>query len=592
MTDTKAHPPSTGEALMEVTFGGHSMCGTKARNDDAFAAHIPPSKHARRMKGAVACIADGISVSDRSHLASQLAVTQFIDDYFSTPDSWGVEEAASRVLRALNDWLCSQSRHNQTSAMVTTFSSVIIKSTSLHVFHVGDSRIFRIRGRTIEPITRDHSLNLGSNDSVLTASLGMDPRLAVDYSCLDLEVGDIILLATDGVTNTLSPAKLLAHLGDAAASLDVIAQTICEAALENGSADNLTCGLARIDSLPIESINEAHQRVQTLKIPPVMQPGNSIDGYKVLSVLHNGTRSHIYKVKCDITDENYILKVPSLNFQDDPVYLDAFIREQWVGRRLNHPGLMRVFPARGDSPFLYLVSEHIKGQTLRQWMLDNPTPALSDMRDIIGQVITALRKMHRMGMVHRDIKPENIMITPQGDIKIIDFGAVSVAGMDDISSPIREARAVGSVNYSAPELIMDIKGRAQSRSQADIYALGVLAYELLTGKRPYSDKSKARRKLASYAMWQYRSARQRRRDIPDWVDLALEKACAPNPEKRYLAMSEFWEDLTRPSRDAKRQKAHAPLLERNPLAFWKGLALLSLGLSGFLLFLLLQTNAG
>ena len=172
MTEIKQPEAKTG---LRLDMGGHSLRGVKLRNDDAFAAHIPTSKQARQMKGGVACIADGISVSDRSHLASQLSVTQFIDDYFSTPDSWSVEEAASRVLRALNDWLCSQSRHNQTSAMVTTFSSVIIKSTSLHVFHVGDSRIYRIRGRNIEQVTRDHSLNISNNDSVLTASLGMGP---------------------------------------------------------------------------------------------------------------------------------------------------------------------------------------------------------------------------------------------------------------------------------------------------------------------------------------------------------------------------------------------------------------------------------
>ncbi len=589
MTEIKQPEAKTG---LRLDMGGHSLRGVKLRNDDAFAAHIPTSKQARQMKGGVACIADGISVSDRSHLASQLSVTQFIDDYFSTPDSWSVEEAASRVLRALNDWLCSQSRHNQTSAMVTTFSSVIIKSTSLHVFHVGDSRIYRIRGRNIEQVTRDHSLNISNNDSVLTASLGMDPRLAVDYSCLDLEDGDIILLATDGVTDSLSPSSLLAHARAEKLSLDDIAQNICDSALKAGSMDNLTCGLVRIESLPVENIDEAHQRVKTLKIPPVMQAGNTIDGLKILSAMHMGTRSHIYKVKCEQSGENFVLKAPSLNFQDDAVYLDGFIREQWVGRRLIHPGLMHVYPARDDSPFLYILSEHIQGQTLRAWMQDNPKPALSEVRDIIGQVITALRKLHRMGMVHRDIKPENIMITPQGDVKIIDFGTVSVAGMEDINSPLREQRAVGSVNYCAPELVMEAGERARSRTQADIYALGILCYELLTGKRPYSDKAKARHKLSGYAMWHYRPAPQIRSDVPDWVDGALEKACAPNPQKRYGVMSEFWEDLSRPNRTAIRRNNRGPLLERNPIVFWKGLALLSLGLSGFLIFLLLQTNAG
>ena len=563
-------PGQLVNASLALRFGGYSDGGVKSRNDDAFAAHLPESKYARQMKGAAICIADGISVSDRSYLASQLAVTQFIDDYFATPEGWGVEECASKVLRALNDWLSAQSRHNQTSAMVTTFSAAIVKSKSLHVFHVGDSRIYQMRAGRMTQITRDHSMAFSKDNVVLTSALGMDARLSMDYSRLDVEVGDILLFTTDGVSNVLSTEAMAqaASLENSSNGLDDIAQSICDLALSKGSEDNVTCGIAVIDSLPAEDMAEAFQRVQAQKIPPVLNPGNKIDGLEVLSVIHSGTRSHIYKVRSLETDDIYVLKAPSANFADDPVYLNGFIREAWVGRRLNHPGLMKIFPAQEKTPFLYILCEPVRGQTLRAWMMENSSPSLGEVRDILSDIISALRVMHRMGMVHRDLKPENIMITHQGQVKIIDYGTVQVAGMKDSSTPIMETHAVGSVNYSAPEMVL----RQKATVQSDIFSLGVIAYEMLAGQRPFKDKSSHSKRPSGLGDWQYEGLHVKRPDLPRWVDAALQTACAASCSPRYSVMSEFLEDLKRPGTKARQLETSAALLERNPVAFWKGLS--------------------
>ena len=581
MNTTLEHISNTPKAQnvsapLSVSFGGHSTAGIKTRNDDAFAAHMPNSKYTRQLKGAVACIADGVSVSDRSHIASQLAVTQFIDDYFATPESWNVETCASKVLRALNDWLSAQSRHNQTSAMVTTFSAVVLKSKSLHIFHVGDSRIYRLRRGEIKQLTRDHAMNFSKDNTVLTSALGMDTRLMVDYSQHDAQVGDVILLTTDGLTSFLPPAVLTDTLSSTLTQYDTLeaaTKAICDIALTAGSDDNITCGLMRVYSLPHENIDEAHARVQRQKIPPVMKSGNIIDDYKIISVLKSGTRSHLYRVECQKTQKDYILKAPSKNFENDPVYLEGFIREQWVGRRLDHPGLMKVLPGRENSDFLYLICELIRGYDLRDWMGENPNPPLSKVREIIGDIIQALRAMHRMGMVHRDIKPENIMMTHEGDIKIIDYGTVQVAGIDEISSPIVEDHAVGSVNYSAPEFVLGAKATTQS----DIYSLGVIAYEMLAGQRPYRDKAAATKRPTGLDDWNYVSLKTKRTDLPNWACYAIEKACEKNPDNRYQVMSAFIEDLTKPADWTRQKESSSALLETNPVAFWKGLSLTLMG---------------
>jgi len=201
-------------------------------------------------------------------------------------------------------------------------------------------------------------------------------------------------------------------------------------------------------------------------------------------------------------------------------------------------------------------------------MVENPKPSLAEVRDLLSEIISSLRVMHRMGMVHRDIKPENIMITHQGQVKIIDFGTVQVAGMSDNQSPIEELCAVGSVNYSSPELVL----QRPVTTKTDIFSLGVIGYELLAGRRPYKDKSKSNLRPTSLADWSYTSLKSTRPDLPLWVNYALKTACAGNATRRYPVMSEFLEDLTRPSVKAKHMENSAGLIERNPLAFWKGLS--------------------
>src|SRR5262245_47196831 len=131
---------------LSIAYGGYTTVGVKERNEDAFAA-ILPTEQVRHTKGALASIADGVSCSDNEQIASQTAVGTFIQDYLSTPETWDVKTSASRVLSSLNSWLYYQgqsalTRHN---GFVTTFSTVIFKSTTLHILHCGDSRIYRLR---------------------------------------------------------------------------------------------------------------------------------------------------------------------------------------------------------------------------------------------------------------------------------------------------------------------------------------------------------------------------------------------------------------------------------------------------------------
>lgn len=559
-------PLSEGDPILETEFGGYSTAGTKARNEDAFAARQPEGGE-RIYKGIVACIADGVSCSENAQQASTTSVTDFIQNYYSTPDTWAVKHAAARVLSSLNSWLFyhgqqSSTRHN---GLVTTFTGVICKSTTAHIFHAGDSRIYRWRKGQLEQLSRDHTHHQGAGRSFLTRALGMDNHLEVDYFQADLQAGDVLLLSTDGLHGFLRDREISDLLKIDYISLEACARHLVNEALEAGSDDNVSCLLVRIKQLPLDTIDEVHRKLTQQVIPPVLQVGHKLDDYEVLRVLHSGTRSHVYVVKHPQQQSKRVLKAPSPNFAEDVQYLEGFIREQWVGQRINSPSVMKIFARPPETPFLYHLCEYIEGTTLRQWLIDHPRPSLEKIREITAGIIAAVRVFQRMGMVHRDIKPENLIIDERGRVRLIDFGTVQVDSLDEIYTPLQEEVPVGSVDYIAPEYLHGEKGT----HAADIFSLGVIIYEMCTGHLPFKTDAIKQHQPQRYMDWQYISARHWRPELPLWLDLTLQKACNPNPANRYQVMSELQADLSKPNAALVDVHQRAPLLQRNPVLFWK-----------------------
>ncbi|ELR67433.1 Serine/threonine protein kinase [Photobacterium marinum] len=552
---------------LQVSLGGYSTAGSRKANQDAFAAHCPHRDNVKKYKGIVACIADGVSCSENGQQASHTSVTQFIDDYYSTPDSWGAKHSAARVLKALNSWLyfhgCqSDLRHN---GLVTTFSSIIFKSNTAHLLHIGDSRIYRYRQHRLVQLTSDHSRKQGGKSHFLTRALGMDNRLDVDYRRELLEQDDIFVLSTDGLHDWLTEPELAGLLSVHGQSLKARARTIVERAIENGSTDNVTCLLLSVDALPEENLQEAERRLTQRVIPPVMKEGNRIDQYEITRVIHSGSRSHVYLAASQFDGKSYVLKVPSQNFSDDMLYLQGFIREGWLGNQIDHPSVMKIHRYSMQSSFLYHVCDYVEGTTLRQWMLDNPEPTLEKVRVIASELVKSLRYLQRMGIVHRDLKPENIILTDKGWAVFIDFGTAQVEGLEDIAGGIKESIPVGDIDYMAPEYLAGKKATPFS----DLFSVGIIIYEMLTGQKPYERLRSTVYDVTQRQDFSYVSTLTYRNDIPAWMDLVLKKVCHPLPQCRYQVMSEFLQDLSTPNPAIVKELKGAPLLEKNPLLAWK-----------------------
>lgn len=565
--------------MMHIRAGQHSSAGTKSTNEDSCGIRIP-EQPALTSKGAALVIADGMSGSDAGKEASDCCVRGFLSDYYSTPESWSVKTSAQKVLGALNRWLHGQGQHRFGSerGMVSTLSVLVLKSATAHLFHVGDTRIYRLRANELECLTRDHQVRMAGNKAYLARALGIDVNVEIDYRTVPLEVGDIFLLTTDGIHGSLSEEALAELVKRDNADPQLAARDVVAAALDAGSRDNMTCQLVYIDALPHQNEEDFYRRLTELPFPPPLEPGMTLDGYRVLRELHASKRTQVYLALDASNATTVVLKTPSVIFQDDPVYIERFLHEEWVGRRLRNPHVLRVLEPEHNRHFLYYVTEHVEGQTLRQWMHDHPRPDLASVRNIVAQIATGLRAFHRMEMLHQDMKPENILIDRHGTVKIIDFGSTKIAGVEEIATPLRSNDDVlGTRNYTAPEYLQGYAGSNRS----DIYSLATLAYELLSGKLPYGEELSVRRlNRARYVPLRHWNA-----DVPAWFDGALERALQIDPAKRHADIAELVYDLSHPNPALTRTQP-LPLLERNPAGFWRALTLLLLAINLILAYFL------
>lgn len=551
---------------LAISIGQYSDKGRKDTNQDFHGALIP-QEPLLGLKGIAVAIADGISSSDVSHIASESAVKSFLMDYYCTSDSWSAKTSAQRVIAATNSWLHAQTRqnrylHDRDQGYVCTLSAMVIKSTTAHLFHVGDARIYRVAGATLEQLTEDHRVVLSSEQTYLGRALGVNPQVEIDYRAVNLHQGDTFILATDGVYEHVAP-RFVADTIAAAADLDAAARTIGEEAFRQGSADNLTVQVLRIDSLPEGEAGERTRQAADLPCPPLLEARMTLDGYWIVREIHASSRSHIY-LAIDTADDTVVaLKAPSIDLRDNPAYLQRFMLEEWVARRINSAHVLKPRQPSRQRNYLYVVTEYVEGQTLAQWMVDNPRPDLETVRGIVEQIASGLQAFHRAEMLHQDLRPQNIMIDKTGTAKIIDFGSTRIAGIaEDVDTG---PEILGTAQYTAPEYFLGEHGLPRS----DIFSLGVIAYQMLTGRLPYGADVAKTRSRAQQKKLRYRSVLDDSREIPAWVDGALRRAVAPDPARRYGELSEFMFDLRHPNGKYDADAASAPFLERHPLLFWQ-----------------------
>nr|WP_245217519.1 bifunctional protein-serine/threonine kinase/phosphatase [Rheinheimera maricola] len=552
---------------MQLRYSSVCEAGIKPANEDAVAQHIPTDAHLLTYKGACFALADGVSTAEAGQQASKRAVSRFCREYSQTPDSWSVAYSAQQLLATINNELYELSHQfvHEQKGYLTTFTALVLKSQTAHFFHIGDSRLYHWRDGLLAQLSQDHTTVLSEQRQFLGRALGMDVHFELQQGSISIKTGDRFLLCSDGLSDFISP-EALQQAVSAASDLEQTAQQLKQQALAQGCDDNISLILLEITALPEQSLDDLNQHLTALPFPPALSPGMKLDGYKVLQELFASSRSHLYLVEDEASAATLVLKCPSLNYDDDALYIDRFIREEWIGLRIESDYVVKVVRQSRPRTFLYYLMEYLPGQSLEQWFERQPKPLKPALAiKLVKQIAEGLKAFHRMGAIHQDLKPGNIIYLDDGSLKIVDFGSVYVAGLAEIYSPLQHDAALGTAAYSDPHYLLG----HNSGVQGDIYALATIAYELFSGGHlPYGNAVEECRTAADYDKLRYLSASQFNPVVPTWFDRALQQGVSLDLSQRYQSINQLLTDLQQPNpaflhEEVKQQH------KTNPLLFWQ-----------------------
>jgi len=269
--------------------------------------------------------------------------------------------------------------------------------------------------------------------------------------------------------------------------------------------------------------------------------GELIDGrYQLLRQVANGGMASIYEAIDTRLDRKVAVKIMHPHLAQDEAFVSRFIKEAKAAAALSHPNIVAVQDQgwnQSGVPAVFLVMELIEGHTLREYLNERGRFEIKDAINYLTPILSALAAAHVLGIVHRDIKPENILISKEGRIKIADFG---LARGELIGSTMTAESSVilGSVSYLSPEQVQ--RGIADSRS--DVYAAGIVAYEMLTGEKPFSADSPIQIAYM-HVNEEIPRLRSKRKEIPQALDDLIASSTAKDPDERPRSAGEFLEEL-------------------------------------------------
>jgi serine/threonine protein phosphatase PrpC len=552
------------EVGVRASIGFVSKTGPRKNNED-FAGALLGAELPEPRQEVIAAIADGIGGAKGGRVAAETAVRGFLDGFCDLPETMEVQRAGAKIVSALNGWINSLGRQDPALAgMGCTFTALVLRGRIAHLLHVGDTRAYRLSGDRLTCLTIDHVRQTATGRShTLARALGVEAEVRLDYATQPVAPHDRFLLCSDGVHGFLGEQEIVHILRDRSAPGDT-ATALVAAALRSGSTDNCTALVLDVVALPAAGSVDINAAIQQLPVIPVPILGETIDGFVLKALISDGRYSRLFAAEDEVEGGNVALKFPKPQIASVEAYRAAFLREAWVGARVNNPSVGRVIELPpGRQTCLYTVMPLYPGELLEVRLSRRPALGLEEGRNITVTLARAVAALHRAGIIHRDIKPDNVILEGGGALKLIDLGVVRVPGLEEFPPE----NTPGTPAYMAPEMFAGEPGNEAT----DIYALGVTMFRAFTGEFPYGNLdavSPPRRNRP-------KDLSALRPDLPAWLEAALARAIAVDPAKRFDDMIEFALVVEAgPARAPTAIRQPRTLYERAPLQVWQGLAAL------------------
>ena len=588
---------------MKISYAELSSTGpVRPLNEDFVLFWEPDSDQGRQSRGAVSLLADGVGGQGYGEVASKLAVETALRVFKDADPTTTDNQMLWRMFNAANLTVYDAGMaHGGADRMATTLTVSLFRRNEVAIGHVGDSRAYLIRQGTIKQLTSDHTyvamqvkMSLISKQDamnsdlrgLLTRSIGANPTVQVDYSRAILRSGDIVVQCTDGLHGTVTESEIkdsVSRMPPAAAC-----EQLSQLAERRGSEDNISVQVLRVENVQ----RVGYYRGAVAYYAPVAQPvsnepqvGQVFDErFEITDIISRSGMSSVYKATDLKTGRVVALKVPLLKLESDPAFFSRFEREEEIGRALDHPGILKIVPIDPkERSRPYLVMEYLEGHTLDEIMQRTKPMPEADALRIVSRVCDALDYLHKHGVIHRDLKPQNIMLCNDGSLRIMDFGIAKAATSKRITfggfSP-----TLGTPDYMAPE---QVKGQ-RGDERTDIYSLGAILYEMVTGRLPFEGQN-------AYQVMNARLAgdpvapRAHNPALRPEVEEIILHAMARTPSDRYESAAAFKADLDAPERvhvTGRANRLQAPVFVRRA---WRvvRIALLAVAVPVILFFLIL-----
>ena len=531
----------------------------RPKNEDTLGFRQPATAEEWRQRGAICVICDGVGGQGNGDQASRLAVETALRTYANAAPDGSPTTLLRQIFNAANLAVYDAGMEDRQSKlrMATTMSVALFRHHEVHVGHVGDCRVYHLHGQEIRRITTDHSysgvqMKLGlinvaeaANSDlrcVLTRSIGQDPTVQVDFHSFQVNPGDFVVMCCDGVYTCMSEQELceIVTRWPEQACNELIA--LCD---RRGGDDNVSVQVIQVRQVERVTYyrgSPLYQTVSDAKMEQELQNDQILDGrYQIIEQISKSGMASIYRAIDLKTGQPVALKVPYLQYESDPGFYTRFEREQEIGQKLRHPYILRLeAPDDLEKSRPYLVMEYLKGQTLGNLMKSvKPLPE-ADALKIASRISDAIQYLHENNVIHRDLKPDNIMILDDGSIRIMDFGIAKMEGARRLTFG-KFQPAMGTPDYMAPEQVKGQRGDART----DIYSLGAMLYEMLTGSPPFEGVNPLvimNSRLTGDPV----APRKKNSDLSPGAEEIVLHAMARKPEERYASAADLRRDLDYP----------------------------------------------
>lgn len=494
----------------------------------------------------LAAVADGLGSAKQGGEAAARAVEALVRNFPARPRAWSAGKTLDEITRHLNRRFHQEGMARfEATELATTLAAIALEGNHAYALNAGDSRIYLWRAGKLSQLSTDHREPHPGRAHVLTRAMGLAEELAPALHELPIFADDLFLLCTDGLSDVLNAKALTALLERGASAATIAAEA--RRLTTDETRDDLTLVTVRV----LEVGAAQRPAEAAARVPDKLKAGDVIDGFTLRRSFRASDRIWLAARQGD----SFVLKFAPREAAQNETARTIFQREIWHATQI----VAEFFPTAfvpENATACYYALEYIHAPTLKHFINEHGSLTPPQAVELAQFILRAEQFLLRHDFVHGDLKPENILVLRENSdlrFKLIDLGSVS-----EVFS--LQGRA-GTPSYLAPERFAG----AAMTERTEIFSLGVTLYEALTGKLPYGE-------IEPFQTPVFKTARPLAAlnpHAPLWLEAIAARATAVAPEQRYESYSEMLFELENPAKVQPFHRPGTPLLERNPLLFFK-----------------------